>query len=265
MWQAIVERIRSEFGGTLSSAADWALSAALLVGAGVAAWLLHAGILALARRLSGERRPYLRSVLDATKYPTRVALLLVALAIALSTAPLGPATKDFLARLLGLATICLLGWVAATALRVASDLYLRRFRLDVEDNLLARKHVTQVRVLVRVLDAVIAMVTVGFALMTFEAVRQYGVTLFASAGVAGIVAGLAARPLLTNFLAGVQIAVAQPIRIDDAVIVENESGRIEEITLNYVVVRLWDWRRMIVPLSYFMRSHSRTGPEPATS
>jgi small-conductance mechanosensitive channel len=265
MWQAIVERIRSEFGGTLSSAADWALSAALLVGAGVAAWLLHAGILALARRLSGERRPYLRSVLDATKYPTRVALLLVALAIALSTAPLAPATTDFLARLLGLATICLLGWVAATALRVASDLYLRRFRLDVEDNLLARKHVTQVRVLVRVLDAVIAMVTVGFALMTFEAVGQYGVTLFASAGVAGIVAGLAARPLLTNFLAGVQIAVAQPIRIDDAVIVENQSGRIEEITLNYVVVRLWDWRRMIVPLSYFIekpfQNWTRTGNE----
>jgi small-conductance mechanosensitive channel len=265
MWQAIVERIRSEFGGTLSSAADWALSAALLVGAAVAAWLLHAAILALARRLSGERRPYLRSVLGATKYPTRVALLLVALAIALPAAPLGPATKDLLARLLGLATICLLGWVAATALRVASDLYLRRFRLDVEDNLLARKHVTQVRVLVRVLDAVIAMVTVGFALMTFEAVRQYGVTLFASAGVAGIVAGLAARPLLTNFLAGVQIAVAQPIRIDDAVIVENESGRIEEITLNYVVVRLWDWRRMIVPLSYFIekpfQNWTRTGNE----
>jgi len=95
-------------------------------------------------------------------------------------------------------------------------------------------------------------VTVGFALMTFDAVRQYGVTLFASAGVAGIVAGLAARPLLTNFLAGVQIAVAQPIRIDDTVIVENESGRVEEITFNYVVVRLWDWRRMIVPLSYFI-------------
>jgi small-conductance mechanosensitive channel len=252
MWQAIVERIEREFGGTLSSAADWALSAALLVGAAVAAWLLHAAILALARRFAGERRPYLRSVLGATKNPTRVALLLVALAIALSTAPLGPATKGVLARLLGVATICLLGWVAAAALRVASDLYLRRFRLDVEDNLLARKHVTQVRVLARVLDVVIALVTAGFALMTFEAVRQYGVTLFASAGVLGIVAGLAARPLLTNFLAGVQIAVAQPIRIDDTVIVENESGRIEEITFNYVVVRLWDLRRLIVPLGYFI-------------
>jgi small-conductance mechanosensitive channel len=252
MWQAMIERIAGEFAGTLSSAADWAVSAALLLGAAIAAWLLHAAILALMRRFSSERRPFLRSVVGATRNPTRLALLLMALAIALPTAPLGPQTKDILARLLGLAAICLLGWIAATALQVAGDLYLRRFRLDVEDNLLARKHVTQVRVLMRVLEVVIALATVGFALMTFDAVRQYGVTLFASAGVAGIVAGLAARPLLTNFLAGVQIAVAQPIRIDDTVIVENESGRVEEITFNYVVVRLWDWRRMIVPLSYFI-------------
>ena len=245
----MIERIGSEFAGALYSATDWAVSAALLLGAAIAAWLLHAAILALTRRISSERRPFLRSVLDATRNPTRLALLLIALAIALPTAPLGPQTRDILARLLGLATICLLGWVAATALQVAGDLYLRRFRLDVEDNLLARK---QVRVLIRVLDVLIAVVTVGLALMTFDAVRQYGVTLFASAGVAGIVAGLAARPLLTNFLAGVQIAVAQPIRIDDTVIVENESGRVEEITFNYVVVRLWDWRRMIVPLSYFI-------------
>jgi small-conductance mechanosensitive channel len=252
MWQAMIERIAGESADTLSSAADWAVSAALLLGAAIAAWLLHAAILALMRRFSSERRPFLRSVVGATRNPTRLALLLIALAIALPTAPLGPQTKDVLARLLGLAAICLLGWIAATALQVAGDLYLRRFRLDVEDNLLARKHVTQVRVLVRVLEVVIALATVGFALMTFDAVRQYGVTLFASAGVAGIVAGLAARPLLTNFLAGVQIAVAQPIRIDDTVIVENESGRVEEITFNYVVVRLWDWRRMIVPLSYFI-------------
>ena len=82
--------------------------------------------------------------------------------------------------------------------------------------------------------------------------RQYGVSLFASAGVAGIVAGLAARPVLTNLIAGVQLAMTQPIRIDDAVVVENEWGTIEEITSTYVVVRLWDWRRMIVPLSYFI-------------
>ena len=140
-----------------------------------------------------------------------------------------------------------------------------RFRLDVEDNLLARKHVTQVRVLERMMDVVIVLITVGFALMTFDAVRQFGITLFASAGVAGIIAGLAARPVLSNFLAGVQIAVAQPIRIDDAVIVENESGNIEEITFSYVVVRLWDLRRMVVPLSYFIekpfQNWTRTGGE----
>jgi len=252
MWQTAIQHVQSEFVGTLSSAADWALSAALLVGAAIAALLLHAAVLALVRRMLGDRRPFLRTLLGATKGPTRLGLLLIALAIALPTTPLAGDTKEVLARLLGLATICLLGWIAVITLRIAADLYLMRFRIDVEDNLLARKHVTQVRVLVRVLDAVIMLITIAFALMTFEAVRQFGITLFASAGVAGIIAGLAARPVLTNFIAGVQIAVAQPIRIDDAVIVENESGNVEEITFSYVVVRLWDLRRMVVPLSYFI-------------
>jgi len=185
--------------------------------------------------------------------------------VALPAAPLAGETTSVLARLLGLATICLLGWIALTVLHIAADLYLMRFRLDVADNLLARKHITQIRVLERVMDVVIVLITVGFALMTFDAVRQYGVTLFASAGVAGIVAGLAARPVLTNFLAGVQLAVAQPIRIDDTVIVENESGNVEEITFSYVVVRLWDLRRMVVPLSYFIekpfQNWTRTGGE----
>jgi len=252
MWQDLMQRLQTEFGGAFTSAANWAVSAALLVGAAIAAWLLYAAIVVVIRRALGERRPFLRSVLGAIKGPMRLALLLVALAAALPTAPLGPDTIGLLARLLGLATICLLGWIASTVLHIAADLYLLRFRLDVADNLLARKHFTQVRVLVRVLDVVTFLLTAGFALMTFDAVRQFGVTLFASAGVAGIVAGLAARPVLTNFLAGVQLAVAQPIRIDDAVIVENESGNVEEITFSYVVVRLWDLRRMIVPLSYFI-------------
>jgi len=265
MWQAAVERLGNEFGGTLSSAADWALSAGLLAGAAIVALLLHAAALALVRRAISERRPFLRAVLGATKGPTRLGLLLIALAVTLPTTPLTAGTAEILARLLGLATICLLGWIALTVLHIAADVYLLRFRMDVEDNLLARKHVTQVRVLERVLDMVIVLITVGLALMTFDAVRQYGVTLFASAGVAGIVAGLAARPVLTNFLAGIQLAVAQPIRIDDAVIVENESGNIEEITFSYVVVRLWDLRRMVVPLSYFIekpfQNWTRTGGE----
>ena len=106
--------------------------------------------------------------------------------------------------------------------------------------------------LARTIDVLLIMLTLSAALMTFPAVRQYGVSLFASAGVAGIVAGLAARPVLSNLMAGVQLAMTQPIRLYDAVIVENEYGTIEEITSTYVVVKLWDLRRMIVPLTYFI-------------
>lgn len=100
----------------------------------------------------------------------------------------------------------------------------------------------------RTLDVVLVLLTLGAALMTFPAVRQYGLSLFASAGIAGIIAGLAAR----NLMAGVQLAMTQPIRLYDGVTVENEYGTVEEITSTYVVVKLWDLRRLIVPLTYFI-------------
>ena len=255
MWQQLSQNIETklnELGGVLSFAPPWAVSLVLLFVAGVVAWLVYAAMLAVSHRLLRGRRPYLQTIIDATKKPARLALLLTALAIAVPAAPLDPTTRSVLIRLLALATICMFGWGALTALGIAADFYLLKFRIDVEDNLLARKHITQVRVLVRVLGTVIMLVTAGFALMTFAAVRQYGVSLFASAGVAGIVAGLAARPVLSNLFAGVQLAVTQPIRLEDAVTVENEYGWIEEITSTYVVIRLWDLRRLIVPLSYFI-------------
>ncbi len=265
MLQNAIERVQNRFGIALNSATDWALAAAILVGAAIVALMLHAALLWLARRVMGERESFPRTVLTATRGPTRLGLLLVALAIALPLTPLPGETARVLSRVLTLATICLLGWVALTALHIGADLYLRRFRLDLADNLLARKHLTQVRVLERILEVVIVLLTIGFALLTFDSVRQFGVTLFASAGVAGIIGGLAARPVLSNFFAGIQLAVAQPIRIDDAVNVENESGTIEEITFSYVVVRLWDLRRMVVPLSYFIekpfQNLTRTGGE----
>jgi small-conductance mechanosensitive channel len=255
MWPDLTQNLQSELSAVrnaLSFAPPWAVSLVLFLIAVAVAWLLHAALLAVVRRVVRGRRPYLLSILDATKNPARLGLLLLALAVTLPTTPLGPETKAILARCLLLATIFLLGWIATAALEIAATIYLRKFRLDVEDNLLARKHVTQVRVLLRVLDTVIFLITAGFVLMTFDAVRQYGVSLFASAGVAGIVAGLAARPVLSNLFAGVQLAVTQPIRIEDAVTVENEYGWIEEITSTYVVVRLWDLRRLIVPLTYFI-------------
>jgi small-conductance mechanosensitive channel len=105
----------------------------------------------------------------------------------------------------------------------------------------------------RVLDIIIVLLTLGFALMTFDTVRQYGISVFASAGVAGVVFGLAAQPVLSNLIAGIQLAMTQPIRLEDAVTVQNEYGWIEEITATYVVIRLWDQRRLIVPLNYFIQ------------
>jgi small-conductance mechanosensitive channel len=98
----------------------------------------------------------------------------------------------------------------------------------------------------------LALVTIAAALMTFSTVRQYGVSLLASAGAAGLVLGIAARPVFSNLLAGIQIAITQPIRVEDQVVVDGETGWIETITSTYVVVRLWDLRRMIVPLTYFI-------------
>ena len=235
----------------LSFAPAWAVSSIVLVTALTVAWIIHAAVLAGGRRLVRGRRPFLRSILEATKNPTRLGLLLLAFGIAMPTAPLDHDTKDVLERCLALGTIFLLGWIALTALHIGANLYLNRFRLDVADNLMARKHVTQVRVLLRALDTIIVIATLGFALMTFEAVRQFGVSLFASAGVAGLIFGLAAQPVLSNLIAGVQLGMTQPIRLEDAVTVENEFGWIEEINSTYVVIRLWDMRRLIVPLNYF--------------
>ena len=137
------------------------------------------------------------------------------------------------------AFILTVGWAAAIAIDIAITIYLRRFRTDVEDNLLARKHVTQMRILQRVATILLVVITIASALMTFEPVRQYGISLFASAGAAGIILGLAARPVFTNLFAGIQIAMTQPIRVEDQVVVEGESGWIETITSTYVVVRIW--------------------------
>ena len=172
--------------------------------------------------------------------------------VAIPVAPMKPEFAEMLARLMAVAVIGLIGRAAVIALHIAVGLYLRRFSLDSDDNLLAGKHTTQVQVLSRTLDVVLVLLTLGAALMTFPAVRQYGLSLFASAGIAGIIAGLAARPVLSNLMAGVQLVMTQPIRLYDGVTVENEYGTVEEITSTYVVVKLWDLRRMIVPLTYFI-------------
>jgi small-conductance mechanosensitive channel len=231
---------------------NWLITTALLTASVIVALLVYALIVGLMRRTFGARHPRLRTLLTNSKGPLRLGLTVLAMSLAVRVAPLSEASATIAGNILNVAFIALLGWIAATAVQISSQVYLLRFRLDTEDNLLARKHVTQVRILKRAVDVLIFVMTLAAALMTFDQVRQYGVSLFASAGVAGLAVGLAARPLLSNLIAGIQIAVAQPIRLDDVVIVENEWGSIEEITTTYVVIKLWDWRRLVVPLSYFI-------------
>jgi small-conductance mechanosensitive channel len=155
-------------------------------------------------------------------------------------------------RLTTLAMLGALTWLCARAVHGVARAVLEAHPLDSADNLEARRVQTQTRVLSRLVQGMVIVIGLSLMLMTFPAVRQVGASLLASAGVLGIVAGFAARPVLGNLIAGLQIGLSQPIRIDDVVIVENEWGVIEEITGTYVVVRIWDQRRLVVPLQYWI-------------
>lgn len=145
-----------------------------------------------------------------------------------------------------------LAWLAMGLTGVAEDLFLARFDTEVRDNLRARKMHTQVGILRKILIVVIAILALGAVLVSYDRLRELGAGILASAGIAGLVIGLAAQRTLANILAGFQIALTQPIRNDDVVIIEGEWGRIEEITLTYAVVCIWDQRRLVVPISHFI-------------
>mgnify|MGYP000166547636 CR=1 FL=1 len=129
---------------------------------------------------------------------------------------------------------------------------LRRYDISEEDNLKSRKLHTQINLLVKVIVYVILLTAVGLILISIEGIREIGIGIFASAGVVGIIIGLSAQKIVGALLAGVQIAITQPFRVDDAVLVENEWGWIEEINLTYIVVRIWDKRRLVLPTTYFL-------------
>jgi len=148
--------------------------------------------------------------------------------------------------------IALVSFLLIKATYVLDEYVIGRFDIDQKDNLRARKVRTQLNVLKRIVIIAVSILALGMMLMTFERVRQLGTTILASAGIIGIVVGMAAQRTIGTFIAGLQIAFTQPIRIDDVVIVENEWGRIEEITLTYVVVKIWDMRRLVVPITYFI-------------
>ncbi|MBN9562678.1 MAG: mechanosensitive ion channel family protein [Alphaproteobacteria bacterium] len=231
---------------------NWVVSLGVLAVALILATAAHRAAFRVLNRLVRNRGLFWRSLVTRGEGPMHLAIVIFALSIGTGIAPLTNAQASMIRQFLLVCFIALLGWLALTAMRIWTAMHLRHFTLDSQDNLLARKHVTQFRILERVAATLVVVITTAAALMTFNGVRQYGVSLLASAGAAGLVAGMALQPLLRNLVAGIQLAITQPIRLEDAVIVEGEWGNVEEIAATYVVVRLWDWRRMVLPLSYFI-------------
>ncbi|MGB5437412.1 MAG: mechanosensitive ion channel domain-containing protein [Maribacter sp.] len=147
-----------------------------------------------------------------------------------------------------------LTWLILNIIKIIKNGVLEKYDVHTSDNLKARKITTQFNILERIIVFVVIVLAIGIALMSFENIREIGVSIFASAGVAGIIIGFSAQKMIGTILAGIQIAITQPIKIDDVVIVEGEWGRIEEITLTYVVIKIWDKRRLVVPSTYFIEN-----------
>ncbi|WP_179376902.1 mechanosensitive ion channel family protein [Winogradskyella wichelsiae] len=145
-------------------------------------------------------------------------------------------------------------WLLIIFLKKGKALFLKRYDISAEDNLKARKMYTQINLLEKIIIFIIGLLAIGFILLSFDSIKKIGYGIFASAGLAGIIIGLSAQKVVGALLAGIQIAFTQPFRIDDAVVVENEWGWIEEINLTYVVIRLWDKRRLVLPSTYFLEN-----------
>jgi small-conductance mechanosensitive channel len=176
-----------------------------------------------------------------------IAILLGAPALAVSSR-----TEAIVKDATSILLIATLAYIGLQLIHVGTSLILQRQQLSVSDNRRARAIYTQVTMLRKIVTSIVALIAIASMLMVFESVRHFGTAIIASAGVAGIILGFAAQKSIATLLAGIQIALTQPIRIDDVVIVEGEWGRIEEITLTYVVVCIWDWRRLVLPISYFI-------------
>jgi small-conductance mechanosensitive channel len=206
-------------------------------------------------RLIARRRGWPERAVSRLRWPFRWLLVVIALWVVYGRATVGASwdsgLRAGLDRLLSITVVAMVGWLVAAGVSLAVDLLLARYRTDVADNRVARRIRTQALILRRVGIAAIVVITIAAALLVFPEARTAGASLLASAGVISIIAGVAAQSTLGNVVAGVQLAFSGAIRVDDVVIANGEWGRIEEITLTYVVVHVWDDRRMVLPSTYF--------------
>ena len=215
--------------------------------------VLHKIFFAGARRFSKRTHNMVdESLVRHSERPARWIFPIVATFVVVPVFPVRASSLVSIRHLLSLMLIAAVSWLAVALMNVIEDVLSERYRIDVSNNLTARRIKTQVQVLRRIGVVVIGVVALAIMLMTFPSIWNIGAGLFASAGAAGLVVGMAARSTLANLLAGIQIALTEPIRLEDVVIVEGEWGWIEEIGTTYVIVRIWDLRRLVVPLSYFI-------------
>nr|WP_291890369.1 mechanosensitive ion channel domain-containing protein [Cellulomonas sp.] len=216
----------------------------------VVAYLVAILLGALVRR-AARRSPVAADLTRRSRRPTRAVLVVVALWIALRLSTEPSDWRTSVEHVLLIALIITVAWLVGSLAFVLEDAAFARYRVDVADNRHARRVRTQVQLLRRITVAIIVVCAAGAVLLTFKDARAFGASLLASAGLLSIVAGLAAQSSLANVFAGTQIAFTDAIRVDDVVVVDGQWGRIEEITLTYVVVHVWDDRRLIMPSTYF--------------
>lgn len=244
---------------------EW-LALAVSIAIAVVAAALITVVVTLVFRLIARRASWPGTLIARARPPFRTLVVIVAVWVAVTiVAPAEAAWLPAVTQVFVLATIAAGAWLLAGLVSFGGDLALAKYRIDIPDNRVARRMRTQVLILRRLAIALIVILAIGSMLLTFDAVRAVGASVLASAGIASIVAGLAAQSVLANIFAGVQLVFSDAIRVDDVVVVEGEWGRIGEITLTYVVVDLWDDRRLVLPCTYFttkpFQNWTRTGSE----
>jgi small-conductance mechanosensitive channel len=236
----------------------WFFAVFLFCGVAVLSNLVHYAVFRVLRRGEKESKDGRSSNLQQyLSHPARAIFFITCLLIVLPAVPHLPAAVETVIRQgLVMALVAALGWFAVGCIYVFQAATLRRYDLGAENNVRARRVHTQFQLFRRMLISFVIIIDIGALLWTFNDPRiwHYGSGLLASAGVASIILATAAKSTVANFLAGLQIAFTEPIRIDDVVVVQGEWGRVEEINSAYVVIKIWDLRRLIVPLSYFIEN-----------
>lgn len=237
----------SQMRSTFEWVPDWMIAGVVVVVAILIALWAHKYFVRFGSQATRNANPFWRSLFEKTAGPSKLAFILLGLSAVL---PFAPGLGSVFFTLFSVALIVLAGWVAINAAEMGFELYMQGSGGPARDDVMSRRHETQMRLLKRAASVVIIVITAGFALSTFMPVA--GSSMFALIGIAAIAAAFAARPILANMIAGLLVAMTQPFRIDDTVDIDGQSGKVEDITYSHVVLRLNDQRQVLVPLYYFM-------------